>query len=106
MHRRDAILLEEVGHAVGQGLHDLVLALHHFLEIEPQVADQNPMPGKTRACQRVQLAGIEQRLAGDAADVEAGPAQGLALVDRDDFHAELGRTNRRHVATRSGSDHR
>jgi len=53
----------------------------------------------------VQFAGIEQRLAGYAADVEAGAAQGGAFFDAGHAHAQLGRPDRRYVTSRTCTNH-
>src|SRR5262249_40024340 len=52
-----------------------------------------------------QLAGVEQGLAGDAADVEAGAAEGRALLDAGDGQAELSRAGGPDVAPRAPPDH-
>jgi hypothetical protein len=58
------------------------------------------MPGQV-----VQLAGFEKGFTGNAADVEARAAQGRALIDAGDFHAELRRTDGRDIPARTGADH-
>ena len=50
------------------------------------------------------LGGVEQRLRGDAADVEAGPAQRLALLDHGHFQAELGRADGADIPPGAGAD--
>ena len=52
-----------------------------------------------------QMRGLQQRLGRDAADIEAGAAEGGALLDHRHLHAELGGADRRHIAARTGADH-
>ena len=52
-----------------------------------------------------QVRGLQQRLGRDAADIEAGAAEGRALLDHGHLHAELGGADRRHIAARPGADH-
>ena len=47
---------------------------------------------------------LEQRLRGNAADVEAGSAMRLALFDDGDLEAELRRPDRADIAAGAGSD--
>ena len=55
--------------------------------------------------QVVELARIEQRLARDAADVEAGAAERRPLLDAGHLHAELRGADRGDVAAGAGADH-
>src|SRR5205814_2633553 len=50
------------------------------------------------------LRGLQQRLRGDAADVEAGAAEPLASLDAGDAHTELRRTDRRDVSARPAAN--
>ena len=50
------------------------------------------------------LGGGEQGLTRDAADVEAGAAEGGAFVDEGDLEAELGGAEGAHVAAGAGAD--
>ena len=50
------------------------------------------------------LGGVQQRLRGDAADVEAGAAERLALLDHGDLHAELGGADGADIAAGAGAD--
>src|SRR5262249_22951283 len=53
----------------------------------------------------VQLAGVEQGLGGDAADVEAGAAQRGTLLDDSGLQAQLGGADGGDVAARPRPDH-
>src|SRR5262249_4801733 len=81
------------------------LAGEHARQVEADVADLDAVVAEPRAGQGVQLAGVEQRLAGDAADVQARAAQGSAFVDARHLHPQLRGADRRHVAARAGTDH-
>src|SRR4030088_765628 len=48
---------------------------------------------------------MQQRLRRDAADIEAGAAEGLVLLDDRGFQAQLRRADRAHIAARAGADH-
>ena len=50
------------------------------------------------------LGGMQQRLRRNAADVEAGAAEGGALLDHRDLHAELRRADRADIAAGAGAD--
>jgi hypothetical protein len=48
---------------------------------------------------------VQQRLAGDAAHVQAHAAQGGIALDQHDFQAQVGRAERRAVAARASTQH-
>ena len=102
---RDLVLLEEIGDAVGVAFDDLVLAGQHGGKVEADVADLDAVTAEVSLGLGVDFAGIEHRLAGDAADVEAGAAQRGPLLDAGDLHAELGRADGGDVAAGAGADH-
>ena len=54
----------------------------------------------------VQLGGVQQRLRGDAADIEAGAAQRLAALDAGGLQPELCRADRGDIAAGAGADDR
>ena len=85
----DFVLLEKKGDAIHVGRDGIVLVLHHAFEIEPGLVDDD-----TKARERVIRLGKffrrrEQRLRGNAADVETRAAEGLVLFDDGDFQAQL-----------------
>src|SRR5262249_18638535 len=102
---RYLVLLEEETDAVGERLHDLRFAFHHRGQVETEPADADAVIGELVACQVEQLAGIEERLARDAADVQAGAAERGPLVDAGDAHAELGRAQRRDISAGAAADY-
>src|SRR6266851_362885 len=54
----------------------------------------------------VNLGVMQQHLGGNAANVQAGPAQVGILFHNNDFQAKLARADRRHVPARTASDNR
>ena len=68
-------------------------------------AEHDAVRGEIVAGFLEQVRGLQQRLGRDAADIEAGAAEGRALLDHGHLHAELGGADRRHIAARSGADH-
>ena len=83
---------------LGQRFDHLVLALQHRRQIEPQTVDRDAVVGELVARLLVVVRGLQQRLRRDAADVEAGAAEGRPLLDAGGLQAELGGTDRRDVA--------
>ncbi len=82
-----------------------ILLRHHGRQIELDARNLDAVAGKAVAGLMEALRGEEQRLGGDAADIEAGAAQGLALLDAGRLQPELGRADRRDIAARSAADH-
>src|SRR4029079_19772510 len=85
-------------------LHDGVLALLHRWHIEVDLRQDDAVPGALVRGQRIELAGIEQGLARDAADVQAGAAERGAFLDAGDLLAELGGADGGDVPARPGPD--
>src|SRR6516164_3137322 len=53
----------------------------------------------------VELGGVQQRLRGNAADIETSAAEGFVLLDHRDLHAELRRADGADIAAGAGADH-
>ena len=102
--RLDLVLLEEAADAVGEPLDDRVLASQHRREVELDLADLDAVLGELRAGEEEQLAGVEQGLARDAADVEAGAAEGGALLDAGHLHPKLSGADGGDIAAGAGSN--
>ena len=100
----DLVLLEQEGDAVDVALHALVLEGQHLGEIELGRGHLDAHGGEAVSRFLEQLGGMQQRLGGDAADVEAGAAEGGALLHHGHLHAELRRADGAHVAARAGAD--
>ncbi|MDZ7801230.1 MAG: hypothetical protein U5K81_10630 [Trueperaceae bacterium] len=98
------VLLHQVGDAVGVRLHHGVLALHHGGEVQRDVRDRDAVRLEVVLGFGVALAGLQQGLAGDAADPQAGPAQGGLLLDQPDVQAQLRAADRRNVPAGAGPD--
>ena len=99
----DPVLLEQVGDALGQLVDHAVLARHHGPEVERR---RRLDAVRRQAVLRLGelLRTLEQRLGRDAADIEAGAAQGPALLGDGHAHAELGAADRTDIAAGPGAD--
>ena len=108
--RLDLVLAQQAGDPAGQGLHHLVLAREHPAQIERHVAGLDAVRGQQVAQVVVVVRGVEQGLRGDAADVQAGAAQGrLSARIEPSVHAggaqpELRGPDRRDVSAGTGPD--
>src|SRR5690606_34570209 len=89
----------------GEVLHDLALARHHRLEVELRAGDPDTVRGEMVPGLGVALGRVQERLRGDAADVETGPAQGASAFDAGRAHAELRGADGGDIAAGSGADH-
>jgi hypothetical protein len=95
----DAVLLEQELDALGQAVDRLVLGLHQLLEVQLDVADLDAAVFRVVEDLVVEMRVVEERFRGDAADVEAGAAEGSALLDTCDLE---GRARRAPVSFRVG----
>ena len=84
--------------------HDGVLALEDGGEIGLDGAEFDARFGGVVFRPGVLLAAVEERLAGNAADVEAGAAERGAFLDEGDLQAELLGAEGAHIAARAGAD--
>ncbi len=100
----DPVAVEQFAHVLGEVRHDLVLAGQHGGQIQGDLACFDAILGKPLPGQVVVLGSIQHRLAGDAAHVQADPAQAGGLFHHGGLQAELGCTNGRHVSAGSGTD--
>ena len=100
----DLVLLEQERDAVDVGGDGLVLVLHQRGEVELRRADHHAERRQPMARLLEHFGGVQQRLRGDAADVEAGPAERLALLDHSHLQAKLGRADGADVAAGAGAD--
>ena len=81
------------------------LLFDHGAEVELDAADLDAVLGHAVLRLLEQVRRVQQRLGGDAADVEAGAAERAALVDAGHPHAELRCLDRGDVAARAPADH-
>ena len=95
--------LGQFAQVLGQTIDDLVPVVAHPGQVDPRRLEMN---AQGVALPRVgdELGGVQQRLGGDAAHVQAGAAQLLGRVDQGDFHALVGRQEGRGVAARTAAD--
>ncbi len=103
-HGVDLVLLEQVGDAVDVGGDGFVLVLHQRGVVELRRANHDAERREAMSRLLEHLGGVKQRLRGDAADVEAGAPERLALLDHGDLQAELGGADRADVAAGAGAD--
>ena len=102
-HHLHALALGGALHALALAQHDLVLALHHLREVEGHLGHHEAeLVGAAHLAQ--QVGGRQERLGGDAAPVEAGPAE-LGALDQRGIRAELGGPQRGDVARGAPSQH-
>jgi hypothetical protein len=83
----------------------VTVALNEGDSVDLQAVEPDPVRVESLLCQVKELARIEHRLAGNAADVQARSPQRAALLDARHLHPELRGTDRRHVPARPGADH-
>ena len=99
----DLVLLQEERDAVDIALHALILEGEHGGEIELRL-DLDAHGGEAVAGFGVGLARMQQRLGGDAADIEAGAAMRGALLHHGHLHAELRRADGADITAGPGAD--
>ena len=100
----DLVLLEQERHALDVAVDALVLELLHRGEIELRRRHLDAHFLEIVAGFLEQMRGMQQRLRGNAADVEAGAAEGRVLLDHRDLQAELRRADRADVTAGAGAD--
>ncbi len=110
VQRGDVVRLEQLADAAGQLAHDLVLARDHGRHVRAHALVHDAVQRVVISQGLEQLGALQQRLGRDAADVEAGAAQGgLALlahplVDAGSLQTQLGAADRCDVPGRAGAD--
>ncbi len=102
---RDLVLLEEERHAGGVLLHHRVLALQHLGEVELHAGHVDSEHTQAVLRLLVALARLEERLARDAADSDAGAAELRLELDARGIQPELRGADGRDVATGARPDH-
>ena len=100
----DLVLLEQEGDAFDVAVDALVLELHHGGQIELRLTELDAHLVEQVAGFFEQLGRMQKRLRGNAADVEAGAAEGLVLLHDGHFHAELRRADGADIPAGTGAD--
>ena len=75
LHIGNLVLLEQELDALGEIAHHLVLARQHRRQIEHHIADLDAVRPQMLRRFLVEVRGLQQRLRGNAADIEAGAAE-------------------------------
>src|SRR5690606_2971919 len=101
---RDAVLAEQVRHAVGVLLHHRAPPLLHGAQVEADVVRDDAVRAQLGPGLLVEEARLQQRLAGDAAHAHAGAAERLLALDHAHVEAELRGADGGHVAARARAD--
>src|SRR5690606_32730058 len=107
----DAVGLEQAGDAAGQVLDDGVLARDHLRHIEGDALGLGAVHFEAFVGLMVLVGAVQQRLRRNAADVQAGAAEGdlavlvLVLLDAGGLQAELRRLDGGHVAPWARANH-
>ena len=102
---RHLVLAEQELDALGEVRDHLVLAAHQGREVELDLAGLHAVLRQLVAGHRVEVRGLQQRLGRDAADIEAGAAEGAALLDAGGLQAQLRRLDGADIAARAAADH-
>ena len=104
VHGIDLVLLEQEGDAFDVAVDARVLELHHGGKVELRRADVDAHLVEHVAGLFIELGGMQQRLRRNAADVEAGAAEGVILLDHRNLHAELRCADGADIAAGPGAD--
>src|SRR5690606_15784307 len=83
----------------------VVLVHQHLLEVELRL-DLDAEFAELVSGLVEQFRSVQQRLRGNAADIEAGAAEGRPFLDHRDLHPELRRADRRNIAAGSRTNDR
>ena len=100
----DLALLGETGKAAGEALDDAVLPAAQLAEVDRRLRERDAV-GAHVAAFGDDLGGVQQRLRGDAADVEADAAETWPALDQHHLLAEIRGPERRGVAAGTGTEH-
>ena len=100
----DAVGFEELFDAAGELFDDVVFAGNHRGDVEFDVAGADAVRGEVVPRFFVEGGAFEQRFGGDAADVQAGAAEGGCCFDAGGFVAELGGADGGDVAAGATAD--
>lgn len=96
--------LHELGDATAELADGAFFAGHEFADIDGEVGQVDAVIGGTMTGKVKHLGGVEECLAGNAADVEASAAEGFVFFDEGGFEAELGSANGGDVTAGAGAE--
>jgi len=106
-HAPDNLDLALFGHAsqaAGQFADHRVLEVSKLVEVDVRLAERHAMFTEMRG--RVDhLADVQERLGGDAADIQADPADRAVALDQRDLQTQVGGAEGRRVAGWPGAEH-
>ena len=103
LHDRDLARLRHAGEAAGQLADDLVLMAAQQFERDLRLVVGDAVGAKRRRLVH-DRGGMQQRLRGNAADVEADAAESRAALDEHDFLAEVGGAEGGRIAAGTGAE--
>ena len=101
----DLVLAEQELDAARQGTDDLVLARHHRAQVEPDLADPDPVLGQRVPASTNFSDDCSSAFDGMQPILRQVPPSVARDVDAGRPHAELGRPDRRDIAARPRPDH-
>ena len=103
----DHVLLHEEFNAAGVLADDLILVGFHLVPVDRRRFPLEAHGAKVVFCLVQHMGRVQQRLGGDAADVETGAAKGLAAFDDGGLQAQLGAADGADIAAgaRADDDH-
>jgi hypothetical protein len=104
LNHLDASLFRHGGKTAGQLGNHLILACAHLFEVDLRLRE-----GDAHIAQGLDLledgGRVQERLRGDAADVQTDPAEPVETLDQDDLLAEIRRSEGRRIAAGTGAEH-
>ena len=103
-HHGHLALPRQAAQPAGQALDHARLPIPQLVDVHLRGAEADAGMAHLR-CLVDHLGGVQQGLAGDAAHVQAHPAQHRPAFHQDNLLAQIGGAERRRVAARSGAEH-
>ncbi|KUP94357.1 hypothetical protein TRIHO_06760 [Tritonibacter horizontis] len=100
----DLVLLHEEFNAAGVLADDLILVGFHLVPVDRRRFPLEAHGAKIVFCFVQHMGRVQQRLGGDAADVETGAAKGLAAFDDGGLEAQLGAADGADIAAGACAD--
>ena len=100
----DLVLLEQELDALGVLADDVVLVGQHLVPVDRHLGAHEAHFLKVFMGFVQRVAGVQQRLRGDATDVQAGAAERVAAFDNGGLQSQLGAADGADIAPRTGAD--